>query len=65
MLTGVRKGIQSFWRNEDGLGMLEMILIIAVIVILAVIFRDQLKAIITSLLGKAKSKTESFMDDKV
>ncbi|WP_018754041.1 Flp1 family type IVb pilin [Paenibacillus sanguinis] len=65
MLTGVRNGIQSFWRNEDGLGMLEMIMIIAVIVILAVIFRDQLKTIITSLLGKAKSKTESFMDDKV
>ncbi|WP_059051436.1 Flp1 family type IVb pilin [Paenibacillus senegalimassiliensis] len=64
MLTGIRKGIQSFWRNEDGLGMLEMILIIAVIVILAAIFRDQLKAIITSLLGKAKSKTESFMDEK-
>ncbi|WP_334073687.1 MULTISPECIES: Flp1 family type IVb pilin [Paenibacillus] len=54
--------IKGFWRNEDGLGMLEMILIIAVIVIIAIIFRTQLKEIVTSLLGKAKSKTENFMD---
>ncbi|MDU4694960.1 MULTISPECIES: Flp1 family type IVb pilin [Paenibacillus] len=62
MLTAFRKQIQGVWRNEEGLGMLEMILIIAVIVIIAVIFRDQLKGIVQSLLGKAKSKTESFMD---
>ncbi|WP_068786861.1 Flp1 family type IVb pilin [Paenibacillus phocaensis] len=62
MLTVLRKEIKGFWRNEEGLGMLEMILIIAVIVIIAVIFRSQLKAIIESLLGKAKSKTEDFMD---
>ncbi|MGG6312822.1 Flp1 family type IVb pilin [Paenibacillus macerans] len=62
MLTTIRKEIKGFWQNEDGLGMLEMILIIAVIVIIAVIFRNQLKEIVTSLLGKAKSKTENFMD---
>ncbi|GJM75444.1 hypothetical protein HMSSN036_76600 [Paenibacillus macerans] len=50
--------------DEDGLGMLEMILIIAVIVIIAVIFRSQLKEIVSSLLGKAKTKTEDFMDGK-
>ncbi|MDN4068560.1 Flp1 family type IVb pilin [Paenibacillus sp. FSL R5-0407] len=62
MLTQFYGKVKSFWRNEDGLGMLEMILIIAVIVIIAVIFRTQLKEIVTSLLGKAKSKTENFMD---
>ncbi|MEF2967080.1 Flp1 family type IVb pilin [Paenibacillus sp. M1] len=62
MLGQVTGKLEEFWRDEDGLGMLEMILIIAVIVILAVIFRSQLKEIITSLLGKAKSKTEDFMD---
>lgn len=62
MLTQIYGKMKSFWRNEDGLGMLEMILIIAVIVIIAVIFRTQLKEIVTSLLGKAKSKTETFMD---
>lgn len=63
MLTTIRKEMRSFWRNEEGLGMLEMILIIAVIVIIAMLFRDQLKSIVESLLGKAKTKTEKFMDE--
>ncbi|AZK49160.1 Flp1 family type IVb pilin [Paenibacillus lentus] len=62
MLKVVRARVGEFWRNEDGLGMLEMILIIAVIVIIAVIFRKELKAIIENLLSKADKKTNSFMD---
>lgn len=62
VLTMVNAKLKGFWRNDEGLGMLEMILIIAVIVIIAIIFRTQLKEIVTSLLGKAKSKTENFMD---
>lgn len=62
MLTQAYGKIKGIWADEEGLGMLEMILIIAVIVIIAVIFRTQLKEIVTSLLGKAKSKTENFMD---
>ena len=62
MLTVIRKELKGLWDNEEGLGMLEMILIIAVIVIIAVIFRNQLKEIVSRLLGKAKSKTENFMD---
>lgn len=62
MLTVFRKELKGLWDNEEGLGMLEMILIIAVIVIIAVIFRNKLKEIVSSLLGKAKSKTENFMD---
>jgi len=42
--------------------MLEMILIIAVIVIIAVVFRKELKAIVENLLSKAGKKTDSFMD---
>lgn len=64
MWMQIQGKVKSFWRNEDGLGMLEMILIIAVIVIIAIIFRSQLKEMITSLMGKAKSQTEKFMDDK-
>ncbi|MNJ56204.1 hypothetical protein D3C77_517370 [compost metagenome] len=64
MLTLIKKKVQGLASDEQGLGMLEMILIIAVIVILAVIFRDNLKTLIESLLGKAKTKSEGFMDGK-
>jgi competence protein ComGC len=63
MLSIVADKIKTFSQDEDGLGMLEMILIIAVIVILAIVFRKQLKEILESLLGKAKSRTEKFMDE--
>lgn len=64
MLGSIQGKMKGLWRDERGLGMLEMILIIAVIVIIAIVFRTQLKAIVESLLGKAKTKTENFMDDK-
>ncbi|MNJ04874.1 hypothetical protein D3C73_1658380 [compost metagenome] len=54
--------MHGLWRDERGLGMLEMILIIAVIVIIAIIFRDKLSEIVESLLDKADSKTDKFMD---
>ncbi|GIP57253.1 Flp1 family type IVb pilin [Paenibacillus sp. FSL W8-0186] len=62
MLEVLRGRMGELWRDEDGLGMLEMILIIAVIVIIAVIFRKELKAIVENLLSKADKKTDSFMD---
>ncbi|MBP2000556.1 competence protein ComGC [Paenibacillus shirakamiensis] len=63
-MLSIQKKMSLMWKDERGLGMLEMILIIAVIVIIAVIFRDQLSNIVKSLLGKANSKTNDFMDDK-
>lgn len=64
MLTLIQKKVKGLWSNEQGLGMLEMILIIAVIVILAGIFRKELSEMIKSLLGTAKSKSETFMNEK-
>ncbi|MNJ50590.1 hypothetical protein D3C77_458670 [compost metagenome] len=62
MLKVMRARMGELWRNDDGLGMLEMILIIAVIVIIAVVFRKELKAIVENLLSKAGKKTDSFME---
>ncbi|MNN51922.1 hypothetical protein D3C81_1665850 [compost metagenome] len=62
MLSQLNVKMQGLWRDDRGLGMLEMILIIAVIVIIAIIFRDKLSEIVESLLDKADSKTDKFMD---
>lgn len=64
MLVEFLSKVKNLREDEEGLGMLEMILIIAVIVIIAILFREKLKEIIESLLGKAQTKTEDFMDDK-
>lgn len=64
MLTTIQGKMKQLWKDEKGLGMLEIILIIAVIVIIAVIFREQLSNIVKNLLSKAGSKTDEFMDGK-
>ncbi|OAB46162.1 Flp1 family type IVb pilin [Paenibacillus glacialis] len=64
MLTIAWGKVKGFWQEEEGLGMLEMILIIAAIVVIAVIFRKQLGLIVESLLKKVGAKSENFIDEK-
>ncbi|OBY77790.1 multidrug transporter [Paenibacillus sp. KS1] len=47
------EGLKRFWKNEEGIGTLEIILIIAVIVIIAVIFKDMIVKWVKALLGNA------------
>ncbi|AOZ92198.1 Flp1 family type IVb pilin [Paenibacillus crassostreae] len=64
MLTNIWGKVKGLWQEEDGLGMLEMILIIAALVVIAVVFRDQLKIIVDNLLKKVSSKSSTFIDEK-
>ncbi|MFB5266966.1 Flp1 family type IVb pilin [Paenibacillus enshidis] len=62
MIPNVNHGLQKFWKEEEGLGTLEMILIIAILIAVAIIFREQISKIITGLLDKADQKSNDFMD---
>ena len=62
MLTLVAGSIRKFYKEEDGLGTLEMILIIAILIAVAIIFKDQIKKIVEGLLKKADKKSNDFMD---
>jgi len=55
----IKPRIQSFWRNEDGIGTLEVLLIIAVIVVIFLLFKD----FIMSYVGKLISNSGSKMDE--
>ncbi|MBE7680947.1 MULTISPECIES: Flp1 family type IVb pilin [Paenibacillus] len=52
----------TFWNEEDGLGTLELILIIGVIIIIALIFKDQIKTLVTRLLGQVSKKSDEFFE---
>ncbi|MDR0269843.1 Flp1 family type IVb pilin [Paenibacillus sp.] len=62
MLTLVWGKVKDFWKQEDGLGMLEIILIIAVIIIIAVLFRNELLRIVKNLLNKVESKSDEVFN---
>ena len=51
------KGIREFWREEDGMGTVEIILIIVVLVGLVIIFKNQITQIINTLFEKITSQT--------
>ena len=54
------KGFREFMKEEDGMGTVEVVLIIVVLVWLVVIFRNQLTKIVNSLFSKITSQTNSF-----
>ena len=41
--------IQSFLREDDGMGVVEIILIMVVLIAMVVIFRDQITALVVSI----------------
>lgn len=51
------KGIREFLREEDGMGTVEIILIIVVLVGLVIIFKSQITQIINTLFEKITSQT--------
>ncbi|MBD7966570.1 Flp1 family type IVb pilin [Paenibacillus gallinarum] len=60
MITTVKNKIISFWKEEDGLGTLEMILIIGVIIVIGLIFKNQITAIVDKLLDQVNTKSDQF-----
>lgn len=54
------KTIKHFFREEDGMGVIEVILIIVVLISLVLIFKNQLTSIINSLLTKVRTKANGI-----
>ena len=55
-----KKGFQDFLREEDGMGTVEVILIIVVLVGLVILFKSQITTIVQSLFGKITAKTDKL-----
>ena len=53
----MKKGFRDFLKEEDGMGTVEVILIIVVLVGLVIIFKSQITAIVESLFDKITAKT--------
>lgn len=55
--------LSKFWNDEEGLQTLEMMLIIAVIVVIALAFREKITSWVTSLLEFGDGKVTEFQGD--
>lgn len=54
------KGFSQFLKEEDGMGTVEVILIIVVLVGLVVLFQDQITDIVENLFKKITSQTNKL-----
>lgn len=52
--------IRQFLKEEDGIGVVEIILILVVLIGLVIIFRTQLNSIVTSIFSKINAKVDTF-----
>ncbi|MDQ1233049.1 Flp pilus assembly protein TadG [Paenibacillus sp. SORGH_AS306] len=60
LIKGSWSAVQNFWSNEEGIGTLEMVLIVAVILIIALAFKEKITGIVNSLLAHLQTKSETF-----
>ena len=58
---GNLKGIRDFWREEDGMGTVEIILIIVVLIGLVIIFKTQLRSLVESVFEKITQDSNTVM----
>ena len=54
------KSLSNFWEDEDGMGVVEVILIIVVIISLVLIFKKQLTSIVKTIFAKITSNASSI-----
>ena len=54
------KNIKNFIREEDGMGTVEVILIIVVLVGLVIIFKEQITKIVESIFSKITKQTNKI-----
>lgn len=59
-MNKLKNSMRSFWKQEEGLGTLEIILIIAVVIIIALLFKDWIIELIERLMGKADDEADKI-----
>lgn len=52
--------LKQFLREEDGIGVVEIILILVVLIGLVIIFKSQLTSIVNTIFSKINSKVNGF-----
>ncbi|MFD1886006.1 Flp1 family type IVb pilin [Paenibacillus wenxiniae] len=60
VLTQSWNGMKSFWKQEDGIGTLEMVLIVAVILMIALAFKEKITKVVDGMLQYMGNKSEEF-----
>lgn len=58
--TKIKNGIKKFWNSEDGMGVVEVVLITIVLVGLVVVFKKQITDLVNSILSKMTNQANKI-----
>lgn len=56
----VKKQLKAVWNGEEGLGTVEIIFIIAILVVIVLLFKNKIVEFIENLMGKATKKSDDL-----
>lgn len=60
-MNACKNAILRFWRDESGMGTVEVVLIIVVLVGLVLIFQEQIKGLVETIFGKITEDTNAII----
>ena len=60
MMTGILNGVKNFWKEEDAIGTVEMILILVVLIGLVAVFKNQLTAVVDGIFTKISTESAAI-----
>ena len=53
-------GVRKFWEEEDGMGVVEVVLITIVLVGLVILFKNQITSLVNSILSKMSNQANKI-----
>ncbi|SFQ21618.1 Putative Flagellin, Flp1-like, domain [Butyrivibrio proteoclasticus] len=56
---GIMTGIRDFWNDESGMGTVEVILIIVVLIGLVIVFKEQISGIVEDVFKTIRQETRA------
>lgn len=55
--------MKEFWDNEDGIGVVEIVLILVILIVLIVIFKDKISTIISNAFSQIDDGAGTINDE--
>ncbi len=49
--------LSAFWKEEDGVAVVEIVLILVVLIALVLVFKDQITSVLNTILSKVKDQS--------
>lgn len=62
IMNNIKREAKKFWNDEDGMGVVEVVLITIVLVGLVVLFKKQITDLVNSVLSKMTNQANKIYD---